>query len=79
MSRSKHEPISWSQHGLLDVARVKANSKTKEGATEELLLGLLVLKCILPEEKGGGQRDVDVVEVDLLLIGEVPDEHRTMF
>ena len=34
--------------------------------------------CTLPEEKAGGQRDVDVVEVKLLLIGEVPDEHHLM-
>ena len=31
-----HAPISWSQHGLPDVARVKADAKTEEGATEEL-------------------------------------------
>ena len=36
MLTSMHEPVSWSQHGLPDVARVKADAKTEEGATEEL-------------------------------------------
>ena len=31
-----------------------------------------------PEENGDGRRDVKVVKVKLLLIGDVPDEHRLM-
>ena len=58
---------------------MKAYAKAEEDATEELFFETFSPVMHPPEEKGGGQRDVDVVEVDLLLIGEVPDEHRTMF
>ena len=88
MRRPKHQDRgqdvvvhSWSQHRLLDVARVKADAKTEEGETERFL-GKFSPVLILPEEKAGElsilrpSKVIDnVVEVKLLLIEDVSDEH----